>query len=99
MAGCENNQAGGPELTEKMLDLLAEWIADETELRKLAIQGLGIPDRVVTRQVEENKLSIAVVKVLKIWRRDAGDGKNAYVSLSTALERNGMSYYKEKALK
>ena len=83
-----------------MLNSLSEYIEDERQLRKLAIQGLKMDDRIVTRRIRDNRaeFGIAVLNILKAWRKDVDDDKPHSI-LCKALEETDMSYYMEKTLK
>ena len=78
-----------------MLLKLADEIPTPSDLRKLAITGLGIKSNVLEVHLTNNPgdFATAVYQVLLKWSKKYCDRKQAYTILFKALQNVGMSSY------
>ena len=90
-----------PELTDQMLQDLAEHISSYAELRALAINGLGLDAVKVQKNKENypNDITTAAHKVLTEWYKSQKDRQNAYKELCTGLTKSNLDLYIGMVLK
>ena len=90
----------GRELTDSMILSLSQHITDETEVRNLATNGLGMEEHIVDKHVNTRKpdMTLAAQDIIKVWRNKIGNSKIAYTRLCDALNKAGMPYYIVNAL-
>ena len=80
---------------------LSKRIATEDDLLVLALQGLYIPEHVVSSHMTDHPESVALAAygVLKRWRKSQDDGYRAYAALADALIRVKMTRYVNEILR
>ena len=84
-----------------MLLKLSEKIIEEHDLQKVGVIGLGLEDSVVDRHLRNNRndITMAVLGVVKTWRRTQPDSTVAYTKLCEALREVEMKFLIEEVLK
>ena len=83
-----------------MLFCLSQRITNETDLRSLATNGLGLRDYVIDSHINcEKKITLAAHRALKDWRLKQRNSKVAYSRLCEILDTVEMSFYVADALK
>ena len=78
-----------------MMLKLSKKINTESDLRDLAIQGLGVSDDNLSRNLSKypKDMHLAAYQVLKTWRRKFQTGAAARLELREALKSVDMSYF------
>ena len=74
---------------------LSHWITTETELRRLSIEGLKIPESNIQSALTNNRGNIcaAAYRVLSTWQKKYEDESVAFRDLVAALEKCDMNQY------
>ena len=77
-----------------MMLKLSQKINKEGDLRKLATQGLGVNDDVISASLYRypKDINLAVHGVLKKWRLQFEDGAAATAKLREAIQRVNMAH-------
>ncbi len=85
-------------LTDPHIVTLSELLYDEQKLRKLAIIGLGVRDRVISKELHDSKgIVSASYNVLEQWRMGfQGSDIEAYQTLCAAMDKVGLSGLREE---
>ena len=70
-----------------MLVSLSRFLTDESKIRRLGINGLGMKEHHIAAKIYNNRGDIvtAAYKVLNQWKHSQEDMKDAYVKLGQAL--------------
>ena len=90
----------GRQLDANLLWLISVRITDETELRRLAAQGLRLEGHVIDSAVNyEKTISLAARLLLKKWRDAHLNSREAFRKLYDIFERLKMSLIMNEALK
>ena len=84
-----------PQLTaSKMLELSTKFTS-ASDLRKVAITGLGLPDDMVDKHINDNpKSTTAAYKLFKSWWKGQQDSAVALIEMNKALDAAKMPLWK-----
>ena len=87
--------SGYRELTDAMLVNLADSVTTVSDVRKLAVRGLGMESDFVQIQMSNNlnNCNSAMFEVLRGWRKTQPDNHTAYINLHQALKSTEMNHH------
>ena len=88
------------ELTDKRLNKLSRTFTSQSEVRKLGIEGLGLPGNTVDGHISEHSKSIATAayETIKSWFQSQTNREHAYKEMCEALRRVKMNLKIAEAL-